>query len=71
MNSKYNKATYGGLAVALTTVLVFIAQYFGYETPPEIQGAITTLITALVVWAVPNKPEPPEKVGVETIELRD
>lgn len=75
LNNNYNKATYGGLAVALTSVLVFIAQYFGYEIPAEIQGAITTLIAPLVVWAIPNKPkpEPPteSKVGFETIKLRD
>ena len=64
LNSQYNKAIYGGVAAAITTILAFIAQQYGVELSAELQTAITTLITAAVVYAVPNKspaatPPPP------------
>ncbi len=55
-NTQYNKAVYGGVAAAITTILAFVAQQYGIELSAEIQTAITTLITAAVVYAVPNKP---------------
>lgn len=56
LNTQYNKAIYGALAGAITTILVYIAQYYGLVLDTQVQGAITTIITMIVVYAVPNKP---------------
>lgn len=49
------KVVAGVLAGAMTTVGVWAAkQYGGVEMPPEVQGAITVLITAVVQYVVPD-----------------
>lgn len=70
LNTQYNKT----VAAAIATILTFLIGQYGFELPTEVQLAVTTILATLLVWAVPNKvelPEPPDKVGVETIELRD
>lgn len=52
--SKYAKA----IAGALTVIVVFVVGQFGLDLPPEVVTAVGTLLTALVVWAVPNAQEP-------------
>ena len=78
LNTNANKAVYGGLtslALAITTILVFYLNGGG-EITPTVEDAIAVVLNAIIVavavWAVPNKvepPEPPERVGVEMIEL--
>lgn len=55
-NTQYNKATYATLAGAITTVLFYFLAQYGFEPGAEVQGAITTIIVALMVYFVPNKP---------------
>jgi hypothetical protein len=45
-----SKAVAGGLAGALTVVLVWIAGMFNVDVPPEVSSAITTLIAGGAVW---------------------
>ena len=45
-----SKAVAGGLAGALTVVLVWIAGMFNVDVPPEASSAITTLIAGAAVW---------------------
>lgn len=45
-----SKAVAGGLAGALTVVLVWIAGMFNVDVPPEVSSAITTLIAGAAVW---------------------
>ena len=47
----YNKA----IAVIVVGVIVSVAAHFGFKLDTELQLALTTLVTALAVWAVPNK----------------
>lgn len=52
---KYNKAIWGGVAAAATTILSAILKgAFDIEIDGETQGAITTFFTVLVVYFVPN-----------------
>ncbi len=45
----------GAIAGAVTTILVWVAQSFGHTTiPPEVAAAITTLITVITGYMVPN-----------------
>lgn len=44
---KYNK----GIVAAAVTVLAFVSGAFGFEIPPEVQGALITL----GVLVVPNR----------------
>lgn len=46
---KFNKATAGVIATAVTSVL---AQFI--DIPPEYMTAAQTLIVGFLVWAVPN-----------------
>lgn len=50
------KVVAGGLAGALTAVLVWLVPMFfpDFIVPPEIAAAITTINTALVSYFVPN-----------------
>jgi hypothetical protein len=48
---KYAKA-YAGAA---TVLISFVVLQFGLELSDEVTGAITTLLTGAIVWAVPNK----------------
>lgn len=50
--SKYAKA----IAGATTVLIVSIVGEFGLELSDELTTAIGTLVTAFVVWCVPNKP---------------
>jgi hypothetical protein len=51
---KYAKA-YAG---ALTVLVSFLVLQVGLELPDEVTGAITVLLTPVVVALVPNKQEP-------------
>lgn len=53
---KYAKA-YAG---AVTVVLSYVILQFGLDLPDEVAGAITTLLTGAIVYAVPNK-QPKER----------
>lgn len=55
LNSPYNKATYATLSGAITTILFYILAQYGIQPGAEVQGAVTTLIVAIMVYAVPNK----------------
>lgn len=55
MNTPYNKAVYGTLAGALTTILFYILSLYGIVPGPEVQGAVTTVIMMLIVFLVPNQ----------------
>lgn len=41
-------------AVVIGAVVIFLA-HFGFKADATIQAAITTLVTAIVVYLVPNK----------------
>ena len=56
LNSQYNKATYGTLAGAITTLIFYVLAQYGVQPGSEVQGAVTTIIVALMVYFVPNKP---------------
>lgn len=56
MLTKYDKALAGGIAPAICAVLFWLlTTYAGVTMPPEIQAAVITLITAGLVYTVPNK----------------
>jgi len=41
----------GGIAGALTVIMVYIASLLGVDLPPEVASAITTLLTVFVGFA--------------------
>lgn len=50
---------YNKFVVALLGAVVTGASAFGYNfdfLTPELQTTIASLVTAILVWAVPNKP---------------
>lgn len=47
----YNKA----IAAGIVGLVGLIVTALGYSFSPEIQTALLTLVTAIVVWAVPNR----------------
>ncbi len=49
--TRFNKATAAALAGALVTL---VAAFWAPD--PEVQGALQTLLTAALVWLVPNRP---------------
>lgn len=54
------KVAVGGLAGALTTIVISIAKDgFGYIMSPDLAAAVTTLISFAVSYAVPDPPETP------------
>lgn len=54
MNTQYNKAIYGTLAGAITTILFYVLAQYSITPGLEVQGAITTVITMIIVYFVPN-----------------
>lgn len=48
------KVQAGGLAGALTVILVWAAGAAGLEVPPEVASSFTTLLAVAVGWAVPE-----------------
>lgn len=55
MSTPYNKTLVAGLAPACTTLIVALIQAFtGAEIGIEVSGALTTVITAALVFLVPN-----------------
>lgn len=55
-NTQYNKAAYATIAGAITTLIFFVLREYGIEPGAEVQGAVTTIIVALMVYFIPNKP---------------
>lgn len=51
------------IAAAITVLVVFAVAQFGLELPPVVTGALETLITGGVVWAVKNKPKETVNAG--------
>lgn len=51
--SKYAKA----IAGALTVLIVFVVGELGLDLDENVTAAIGTLVTAFVVWRVPNSPD--------------
>lgn len=50
--AKFNAALISG---AVVTVAVWVANAFAHIAIPDfVQGALTTIVTAIVVYAVPN-----------------
>jgi hypothetical protein len=43
------------IAGAITALVVFLVSHFGLDLPPEITAALETLVTAGVVYWIPNK----------------
>jgi hypothetical protein len=43
------------IAGAVTALVVFVVSHYGLDLPPEVTVAVETLLTALVVYLVPNK----------------
>lgn len=43
------------IAGAITALVVFVVSHYGLNFPPEVTAAVETLVTALVVYVVPNK----------------
>jgi hypothetical protein len=56
MNTPYNKATYGALAGALTTIIFYVLSLYDIRPGLEVQGAVTTVLMTLIVYLVPNAP---------------
>ena len=50
---KFNKATAGALSAALVGLLAALT-----DLSPEVLAAVGTLLTAVAVYLVPNKPSP-------------
>lgn len=50
------KVQAGGLAGAITVVLVWIAGTAGVDVPPEVASAFTTIISVGVGWLIPSPP---------------
>jgi hypothetical protein len=48
------KVAAGGLAGALTTIVVFIATQLGLDVPAEVAAAVTTLFATGLAYLVPN-----------------
>ena len=48
----YNKA----IVVLIVGLIIYVAGQFGLQFDSEVQLALTSVITALVVFAVPNRP---------------
>lgn len=43
-----SEAKAGGVAAAVATVLVFVAQLLGLEVPPGVEGALAVIVGAAV-----------------------
>lgn len=50
-----NKPAAAGVAVPLSTVIVWAAGQFGLEVPPEVATAFAALLIAGAYWAVPAR----------------
>jgi uncharacterized membrane protein len=48
------------IAGAVTALAVFLISHLGLELPVEVTAALETLVTALIVYLVPNQPATPE-----------
>jgi hypothetical protein len=51
------------IAGAITSIIVFVVGLVGLELPEEVVAALLVLVTAGVVWAVPNRSKVAEYVG--------
>lgn len=60
MTNGNRKVARGGLAGAVTTVLVYLASQFEVTIPGEVAAAITTIIAALVGWLTPDYARQPQ-----------
>ncbi len=49
VSTKFNKASIAALAGSVVTILAV-----SFSWGPEIQGAVTTILTTLGVWLIPN-----------------
>jgi hypothetical protein len=57
MFTTFDKAITAGLVPALSAIIFWVlTEYFAITLPPEIQAAVITVLTAALVWLVPNKP---------------
>lgn len=45
------------IAAAVAAALSFAVAHFGLNVEGEVQNAIVTIVTAVVVYFVPNKPK--------------
>jgi len=50
------KVVAGGATGALSSIVVWLLQQQGIDVPPEIAVAITTLLSFVVSYLVPNAP---------------
>lgn len=51
----YNKAIVGGVVPALATIIFYVMAQNGIDLPLEVEAAVITLLTAGLVYLVPNK----------------
>lgn len=49
------KVTAGALAAAAVTILAWLLASLGVEMPAEVQGALTTVLVAVVAYLVPDQ----------------
>ena len=54
-----NKALIAGVGSALTTILVALDARFGWGFDKEFWGAVLTVATCVMTYAVPNAPSAP------------
>lgn len=60
VSTQYNKAVVAGLGASCTTIIVALVEGFtDAKIGVELAGAITTVVTGLLVFLVPNKDPAP------------
>lgn len=55
MVTKYDKAITAGLAPAVATIIFYALGQYGVALSAEVQAAVITILTAALVYFVPNK----------------
>ena len=65
------KVALGGLAGAVSIVLVWILGLCSIKVPPEVASAITAIMTFLVSYFIPDTPKPePEEIWTQTTSAK-
>ena len=57
------KVIAGGLAGAVTAILVYVISLFGVELPPEVASAVTVIITAVFAYLKTDPLRVPDGTG--------
>ena len=56
--SNYSKAVGASIGGALAIFIIFLSETYWMDLPTAVEGAVTMLITSLVVYAFPANVEP-------------